>query len=101
MTDGSSNRSIDHRQLWRGPAAVWLILIVLFGVNLAVAYIPLGAANTAVNLLIGAVMVTILATFLMDLRRANALLWLAASAGLLWIVIMFALTFSDYLSRRS
>lgn len=97
MTNGRQSSAA----LWKGPAAAWLVLIVLFGVSLGSAYLPLGAANMAINLVLGAVMVTILAAYLMNLRHAEALLWLFAGAGLLWIVIMFTLTFSDYLSRRS
>jgi hypothetical protein len=35
----------------------------------------------------------------MDLREAAALVHVVAGAGLLWLLLMFALTFSDYLSR--
>jgi hypothetical protein len=36
----------------------------------------------------------------MDLRNASALLHLVAVAGLLWVIFLFVLTFTDYLSRR-
>jgi cytochrome c oxidase subunit IV len=41
-----------------------------------------------------------LVTFLMDLRNARALIHIVAAAGLFWIVFMFVLTFTDYLSRH-
>ena len=53
------------------------------------------------NLVIAAIMLLLLATFLMNLGRASALLRLIASAGLLWVIFLFALTFADYFSRRS
>jgi cytochrome c oxidase subunit 4 len=88
------------RALWQGPAIAWLVLLALFAGNLGAAYLPLGAGNVAVNLLIAAVMIAVLATFLMDLRHATMLTRIVAAAGLFWVVLMFALTFSDYLSRH-
>jgi cytochrome c oxidase subunit 4 len=58
-----------------------------------------GSCNLALNLLIAAIMIVVLVTFLMDLNGATALIRVVASAGLLWLILMFALTFSDYLSR--
>ncbi len=88
------------RQIWKGPMATWLILLLLFAASLGSAYLPLGVGNTALNLLIAAVMIALLVIFLMDLRRSPVLLRFVAAAGLFWLVIMFALTFSDYLSRH-
>ncbi len=85
--------------LWQAPALVWLALLVLFGTSFASAYVPLGTGNLALNLLIAAIMIAILVTFLMDLKSATALIRVVAMAGLLWLVLMFALTFSDYLTR--
>lgn len=95
MTDGRHS----NRQLWFLPTLIWLVLLALFAISLGSAYVPLGAGNIALNLLIAAVMVTVLVSFLMDLRSARALLRIVAAASLFWIIIMFALTFSDYLSR--
>lgn len=86
--------------LWGGPGVVWLGLLVLFAINFGSAYLPLGAYNIAINLAIAATMVVLLVIFLMDLRRANAVLRLMAGAGLFWTIFMFVLTFTDYLSRH-
>ena len=90
------------RTLWtmaRGPAAVWLALLVLLAVTCGVAFVPLGAATTALNLAIAAGMLALLGTFLMDLMNASVLLRIAAASGLLWTLFMFTLTFADYFSR--
>jgi cytochrome c oxidase subunit IV len=89
----------DQRRLWGGPAVVWLTLLVLLAVSIATAFIPLGTLNTALNPLIGAVMVILLVTFLMDLRRSSALPRILAGAGLFWAAFMFVLTFVDYFTR--
>jgi caa(3)-type oxidase subunit IV len=88
------------RRLAAGPALVWLILLGLLATSCWSASLPLGSYNTVVNLVIAAIMLLVLATFLMNLARASALLRLVASAGLLWVVFLFVLTFADYLSRR-
>lgn len=96
MTDGRPQMV----QLCKGPAVAWLALVALFVANVGSAYLPLGSGNVAINLLIAAVMVVVLATFLMGLRNSTILLRIIALSGLFWTIIMFALTFNDYLSRH-
>ena len=95
MTSGGRSA----QRLWRGPVWAWLVLMVLFAVNLGSAFIPLGSGNVILNLFIAAVMVVVLAIFLMDLQNAQTLIRVVAVAGLFWMILMFSLTFSDYLSR--
>ncbi len=67
--------------------------------SLGSAYLPMGRANLAVNLLFAVIMIGLLATFLMDLKNARTIIRIVAAAGLFWTILMFALTFNDYLSR--
>ncbi len=99
MTVGGPDRPQAWR-LWKGPVLAWLALIVLFALSLGSAYLPLRAGNVAVNLFIAAVMVAVLVMVLMDLRNTMALIRVVAAAGLFWTILMFALTFNDYLSRH-
>jgi cytochrome c oxidase subunit 4 len=85
--------------LWKGPGLILLALIALIFTSLASAYLPLGAGNLALNLLIAAAMIALLAMFLMDLRNARALIRIVAAAGLFWAGLMYVLVFNDYLSR--
>jgi caa(3)-type oxidase subunit IV len=87
-------------RLWKGPGLTWLALVALFAASLGSAYVPLGAGNVATNLLIAAVMVALLVTFLMDLKSAKTIIRIVAAAGLFWTILMFTLTFNDYLSRH-
>lgn len=100
MTMGRQDDGARDRWLWKGPGLVWLALIVLFAASLGSAYLPLGAGNVMLNLLIAVVMLGLLATFLMDLLNASMLIRIVAAAGLFWTIFMFALTFNDYLSRH-
>jgi cytochrome c oxidase subunit IV len=99
VTDNRQQDSARVWWLWKGPGLTWLALIVLFAFTLGSAYLPLGDGNLAINLSIAAIMIALLATFLMDLKNATAIVRLIAAAGLFWTVLMFALTFNDYLSR--
>ena len=89
----------DRSSLWRGPLLAWAVLLLLAAINLASAYLPVGAGNVTLNLVVAAVMAVVLATFLMDLQNAKILVRIVATAGLFWMIFMFSLTFSDYLSR--
>jgi len=94
-----SETSRDRPGLWRGPLLAWFVLLLLAGVNLGSAYIPFGAGNVTLNLVVAAIMAIVLATFLMDLKSANMLVRVVAVTGVFWMIFMFSLTFSDYLSR--
>ncbi len=85
--------------IWLRPTAVWVALVLLGLASLGSAYLPLGAFNTPLKLAIAAVMLILLWLFLLDLIGADTLLRLIAVAGVLWLSFMFALTFTDYLSR--
>jgi caa(3)-type oxidase subunit IV len=92
-------RSRGAARLWRGPALAWGGLLLLFLVNLGSAYVPLGVGNIIASLVLAAVMAVVLAVFLMDLRNSQILVRVVAVAGLFWTILMFSLTFSDYLTR--
>ena len=99
MSDRAHDRVPSVWELAKGPLAVWAGLLVLLAVSAGSAYLPLGPLNAALNLAVAAVMVFLLATFLMNLRGSNALVRVIAASGLMWLIFMFVLTFTDYFSR--
>ena len=96
----TQQHSRSRREIWLGPLLVWLLLLAILAASAWSAFLPLGSFNPAVNLLLAAFMLLVLAIFLMDLRNAKSVLRLVAAAGLFWVIFLFALTFTDYLSRR-
>jgi cytochrome c oxidase subunit 4 len=84
---------------WRGSVLTWLALMALLVTTVYVAYLPLGAWNAAVSVGIGGIKAALIVLFFMELWRSEGLVRLAAAAGLFWLVVMFGLTFSDFLSR--
>ena len=78
---------------------IWAALLALLGLTLGLAEIDLGAFNNLVALLIAAAKTLLVVLFFMHVRYEKPLTWLFVCAGLLWLVIMFDLTMSDYLTR--
>ncbi|MEK0083961.1 cytochrome C oxidase subunit IV family protein [Benzoatithermus flavus] len=79
--------------------AVYLALLVLLAATTAASFVDLGVWNAVVNLGIAALKAGLVAWFFMELRRAAALVRLAAVAGLFWLVLLFGLGFADFLTR--
>jgi cytochrome c oxidase subunit 4 len=80
-------------------AWAWLGLLVLLAFTVGSAFVNLGAANTAINLLVSVVMMLLLMTLFMHESKARRLTQLASAAGLLWVVLMIGLSLADYLTR--
>ena len=85
--------------LWRRNLLIWAALLVLLGLTFALAYVPLGPFNAVTALGIAAIKAGLVALLFMGLRRSGSLIRLAAAAGLFWLIILFALTLSDFLTR--
>jgi cytochrome c oxidase subunit 4 len=58
-----------------------------------------GPLNAVVALTIAVIKATLVVLFFMHVRYSGRLIWLVIVAGLLWLAIMFAITFSDYWTR--
>lgn len=78
---------------------VWLALIGLLAVTLASAYVPLGWANSAINLAIAVAKALLVAFFFMHLRSAHYMLRIAAMAGFFWLAILIGLSLTDFAIR--
>ena len=74
-------------------------MLVLLGLTWFIAYVPLGPFQTVAPLGIAGLKAALVAVFYMQLKRSSALLRLAAATGLFWLLLMFTLSFNDYLTR--
>lgn len=79
---------------------IFVTLILLTLVTVDVAFYNFGFLNIYIAMAIATVKATIVAMYFMHLRYNPKLTWLFAGAGLLWLVIMFVLTFADYITRQ-
>ena len=94
-------KAAERSSIWRTSLLVWGALMLLVLLTLWLAYLPLGRFNLPAALLIAAAKALLIGIVLMELRVARGFVRLAAGAAFLWIAVMFALTFSDLISRGS
>jgi cytochrome c oxidase subunit IV len=92
----------DRRRFWRlsrRPLLTWAALCILLAATCTLAYVPLGRGNLPLSLCIAAVKAALIGVIFMRLSEPNPINRFAASAGLLWIFILFVLLGSDYPTR--
>lgn len=80
--------------------AVYLGLFALAAVSLLLAFWgALGGLAILACLAVAAIMASLVMVFFMHLRTAMTVIVLAGLSGVVWLVILFGLTLSDYLTR--
>jgi caa(3)-type oxidase subunit IV len=78
---------------------ILLGLVVLLGMNLGMAYVPLGEGNVIITLGLCLAQMALVFCFFMELRKPEILFRLAACTGLLWLLIYLLLILTDYATR--
>ncbi len=79
---------------------VWAGLLFLLLLTWLAAKIDLGPLNAVAALTIAIAKTVLVILYFMHVRDSKRLTWVFASAGFLWLAILFALTLSDYLTRN-
>ena len=79
--------------------AVFAALIVGTGLTVLAAEVDLGALNNVVMLAIACTKAALVILFFMHVRWSTRLTWVVVASGFFWLLIMFGLTMSDYISR--
>jgi cytochrome c oxidase subunit 4 len=74
-------------------------LFVLFVMTVAVAYVDLGDWNIYIAMTIAVIKATLVLLYFMHVRYQTKVTWIFASAGFVWLIILFALTLADYTTR--
>lgn len=77
----------------------WLGLLLLLGMTLGAAFLPLGTAKPWVGYAIAAGKAALILWFFMDMRREKGLARIATAAAFLWLLFLLALSGADYLTR--
>lgn len=79
---------------------IWAALICLTVTTAVVSGIELGQWNAPVAMAIAATKALLVALFFMHLRyERSKIVWVWALAGIFWLLILFILTMSDYITR--
>ena len=79
--------------------AVFAALMVGTALTVLVAFYDLGALNNVLMLGIAMTKALLVILFFMHVRWATRLTWVVAASGFVWLVILFGITMSDYLTR--
>lgn len=95
---GSSSHHPAHPSVL-GLVANFVALMLLLGATVAIAEVDLGPGNFIASTLIAATKMTLIMLVFMNLRYSKPLSRLVACAGFFWLAILFALAFSDYITR--
>ena len=74
-------------------------LMVFTAITVAVAFVDLGPANNVVMLSIAVVKATLVVMFFMHAKYGTRLIPLVAASGFFFVLLMFVITMSDYMSR--
>ena len=78
---------------------IFATLIVLTGVTVAASMVDLGPLNAVVAMTIACAKATLVVLYFMHARYGSRLIWVMLGAGILWLVILIALTMGDYATR--
>jgi cytochrome c oxidase subunit 4 len=79
--------------------AVFGALLVGTALTVGAAEVDLGALNNVVMLAIACTKALLVILFFMHVRWATRLTWVVAASGFVWLLILFGITMTDYLTR--
>ena len=77
----------------------WLGLLAFLALTVASSYVPMGAWNSVANVAISCAKGLLIAFVFMELKTASTLVRVAAVVGVLWLGILFGLSWSDFGTR--
>lgn len=86
------------------PKLYWTVcaaLMALLALTWSIGYVNLGSFNLVVALAISISKALLVALFFMHIKGSSRLLHLAATAGIIWLMILLTLTLGDYFTRTS
>jgi cytochrome c oxidase subunit IV len=79
--------------------AVFAALIVGTLLTYAAARVDMGALNNVVMLTIALAKALLVILFFMHVRWGTRLTWLVVASGFFWLLILFSITMTDFLTR--
>jgi cytochrome c oxidase subunit 4 len=89
----------DHIVSPKIYVGVFLTLMVMTAITTAVSGVELGPWNTVVALGIAVFKATLVVLFFMHVKYSPRLTAAVIAGGIFWLVILIALTFSDFATR--
>ena len=74
-------------------------LLLLLGLTVGANFVNLGPFNVAVALAISIAKAALIILFFMEVRYSPPMVWLFATAGFVWLLLLLIMTQSDYQTR--
>lgn len=99
MSSPNSTASHHHIASVGTYVAVWATLVCFTLFTMFVASMDLGALNTPVALAIAITKGSLVVLIFMGLRHNSQLTKVVAVSGFLWVLILFGIGMSDYMTR--
>ena len=87
--------TVEKKTYYRVAAALMGLLVL----TVAVSFLPLGDVGVVVALGIAFAKMGLILLFFMHVRYGSPLTKVFAAVGFFWLLLLFVLTFSDYLTR--
>ena len=78
---------------------IFLALMIGTGLTVLVAKFDLGPLNNIVMLSVACTKALLVILFFMHVRWGTRLTWVVAASGFVWLLILFGITMTDYLTR--
>lgn len=80
--------------------AVLLALVILTFATVGISFLPLSTTwHVALGLTVGTVKATLVLLVFMHVMHSPRFTWAILAVALFWLLILFALTYTDYLTR--
>jgi cytochrome c oxidase subunit 4 len=90
----------EHIVSVRVYITIFLVLLVGTALTVLAAFQEFGGTlNTIIALTIATAKATFVVLYFMHVRYSSRLVWVIVASALFWMAILFAFTFSDYLTR--
>ena len=90
---------IDHVLPQKTYFIIGGILMVLLAATVGVALLDLGPLNVVAALGVALFKAVLVVLYFMHVKYSSRLTWIFAGGGILWLIILFLLTLTDYMSR--
>jgi cytochrome c oxidase subunit 4 len=83
----------------RGYVLIFSLLMVFTAITVGVAFVNLGPFNFPVAISIAIIKATLVVLFFMHVKYSSRLTKLIIGSGFFFLLVLFSLTMTDYLSR--
>lgn len=85
---------------FRTYLVTFVVLLLLLGLTVGVAFLPLGFWNPAVAMTVATVKMVLIVLFFMHLYESDKLIWIFALSGLAWLFMLLISVVTDVFTRE-